>query len=291
MNDEPPQSVGVVGTGTMGAPIARNLAASGFEVYAWNRTVDRVNALDPADVKPVEHVVDLAGCDVVVTMLSDAAAVEAAMVDSGLLGAMGAGSVWLQMSTIGPRATRALMERCALAGPAFVDAPVLGTKQPAEQAALTVLLSGDAGPVARSDGVLAAVSAKRLVVGSADEASRLKLVVNAWLLGMVGALAESLTLAEDLELDPDWFLQAIEGSAVDTPYAQLKGPAMLKGSFPPSFPLRLAHKDARLLLQEEAVAGTRKAFAEAAAEALDEAMRLELGDLDVAAVAQVYRER
>lgn len=291
-NGQTIRRVGVVGTGIMGSPIARNLAAAGFEVSAWNRTASRSAPLEAHGVRVAKRAADLGECDAVITMLSDAPAIESAVIASSLFEALRPESLWLQMSTIGPEATLRLLDHCAAQdGPRFLDAPVLGTKEPAEQAKLKVLISGDPAAAERVKDVLSAISVQQLWLGHADEASRLKLVVNAWLVAMVGTLAETLTLAEDFDLDPASFLEAIKGSAIDTAYAQLKGPAILAGQFPPSFPLRLANKDVQLLLAEEAVSDTRKAFVETAAAALDEAVAQSFGEADVAAVGQVYRQR
>ena len=168
--------VAVLGTGIMGAPMARNLAAAGHDVRAWNRSPEKAEGIDGVEaVREIGEAVR--GADAVVTMLSDAGAVEAVVREA--LPHLD-GSVLVQMSTIGPEATARL--RAQEVQP-FVDAPVLGTKAPAEQGKLIVLASGPEDQRERLAPVFDAVGAKTLWLGEAGAGSRLKLVLNTWLLG------------------------------------------------------------------------------------------------------------
>jgi 3-hydroxyisobutyrate dehydrogenase len=154
------------------------------------------------------------------------------------------------MSTIGIAATEAVAHECATRGVTLVDAPVLGTKEPAEQGKLVVLASGPDDALGRCEPVFEAVGARTLKLGEAGAGTRLKLVVNHWLLSLVAALAESIKLAQDIDVDPRAFLEAISGGPVGPAYADLKGAAMIEGEFsPPSFPLALAGKDLDLVLE------------------------------------------
>ena len=223
--------VAVLGTGIMGAPMARNLAAAGHEVSAWNRSREKAEPLAEHGITVAGSVAEaVAGAEVVVTMLADAPAVEAVAEEA--LGALD-GAVLAQMSTIGLAATDRLAQRAADAGVAFVDAPVSGTRQPAEEGKLVVLASGPEEVRERVDPVFDAVGAKTVWLGEAGEAQRLKLVLNTWLLGLTEALAEAIALAEGLGVDPRRFLETIDGAPVGAPYAQVKGPMMIDGEFRP----------------------------------------------------------
>src|SRR4051794_11338022 len=137
--------IALLGTGTMGAPMARNLAEAGFDVRVWNRTLDKARAVDGAEAcsSPAEAA---AGADFVVTVLSDGDAVEESVRDLDF-----GDATWLQMSTVGMAATERLM---SVAGDVpFVDAPVVGTKKPAEEGKLVVLASGPAEAVERAQAV------------------------------------------------------------------------------------------------------------------------------------------
>ena len=280
--------IAVLGTGIMGAPMARNLAAAGHEVSAWNRSREKATPLAEHGVSVAGSVAEaVAGAEVVVTMLADAPAVEA-VADDEALGALD-GGVLAQMSTIGLAATERLAQRAAAAGVPFVDAPVSGTKQPAEQGTLLVLASGPEDVRARVAPVFDAVGAKTVWLGEAGSGQRLKLVLNTWLLGMTEALAEAIALAEGLGVDPRTFLETIDGAPIGAPYAQLKGPMMIDGEFPPAFPLDLAAKDAGLALEAAEQAGLRLGALAAVAAQMRRASADGHGDEDMAATIHASR--
>jgi len=273
----------VLGTGTMGDPIARNLLGAGLAVRVWNRTRERAEPLGEAGAtvcdSPGEAV---AGAAFVLTVLPDAGAVEETMED-GAFAALDGNAVWIQSSTVGVVAAERFAELAAEHGVGYVDAPVLGTKEPAEQGELVVLASGRAGLIERCRPVFDAIGRETRVVGEAGAGSRLKMVVNAWLLAVTAAAAESIALAEGLGLDPRAFLDAMEGSQIDTPYLHLKGEAILERSFDPSFRLRLAEKDAGLVLEASRQAKVELTVASAVHEAFARAVELGHGDEDMAA--------
>ena len=279
--------VAVLGTGIMGAPMARNLRAAGFDVHAWNRSPEKAQALADAGIEPADAIADaVAGAGVVITMLSDGDAVEA--VAGEALAAMD-GAVLLQTSTIGPEATARLAERAAEAGVPFVDAPVLGTKAPAEEGKLIVLASGPEDVRERVDPLLDAIGAKTLWLGEAGAGSRLKLVINTWLLALTEGLAEAIALAEALDVDPQTFLDTIDGGPMGAPYANLKGKLMMERDYPPSFPLELALKDARLALAAAEEQGLRLGALAAIAEQMERAVEAGHGKDDMAATIQASR--
>ncbi len=161
----------------------------------------------------------------------------------------GDGVLWLQMSTIGEAGT----ERCAdLAGRrdvVLIDAPVLGTRQPADEGKLVVLASGPATVRNRVQPVFDAVGQKTIWVGEAGAGTRLKLVANNWVLTVTEGTAETLALAQGFGLDPRLFLEAIGGGTLDLPYLQIKSKAILDQDYTPSFRLALAAKDAALVAE------------------------------------------
>jgi len=279
--------VAVLGTGIMGAPMARNIAAAGHEVRAWNRTRERAEPLAQRGVTvagtPAEAV---DGADVVVTMLSDGAAVEAVVADLPFPD----GSVWAQMSTVGVEAIERLSARAAEAGVPIVDAPVLGTRAPAEQGQLTVIAAGPPDARERCAPVYDAVGARTVVLG--DEpgaATRMKLVLNAWLLALVEGLAESVALAERLGVEPARFLEIIDGGPLGPPYAKMKGTMMIERSYEPSFSLGLAAKDARLALEAAEAQGLELPALRAIRAQLEKAVEQGHGDEDMAAAVEASR--
>jgi 3-hydroxyisobutyrate dehydrogenase len=244
--------VAVIGAGgTMGLPMARNIANSGVQVRAWNRSREKAEPLAEEGVEILDTAAEAAsGATVLLTILSDADAVTSAMEGSdGVLAGAEDGALWLQMSTIGIEGT----ERCATLAEesslTLVDAPVVGTKQPAEQGTLTVLASGPEGARGRCEPIFDPVSQKVVWLGEAGIGTRMKLVVNAWLVTLVEGLGETIAFAEGIDLDPGQFLEIISGGPIDNAYTQMKGKMMIEGSFEPSFKLELAAKDARLVAE------------------------------------------
>ena len=133
-------SVAVLGTGIMGGPMAKNVAGAGLETRVWNRTREKAEGLGlPVAGSPAEAV---DGADIVLTMLAEGGAVESVMTEGGALDAMRDDAVWLQASTVGIAATERLSTLAEGRGIAYVDAPVLGTKAPAEKGEITILASG-----------------------------------------------------------------------------------------------------------------------------------------------------
>jgi 3-hydroxyisobutyrate dehydrogenase len=245
-------TVAVLGAGgTMGFPMARNLANAGIEVRAWNRSREKAEPLAEDGATVAGSAAEAArGADVILTMLADAEAVLATAEEA--LPEAGDEAVWLQMSTIGEAGTERAAGLAAQHGVAFVDAPVLGTKQPAEEGKLVVLGSGPEDQRERLAPVLDAVGARTMWVGEAGAGTRLKLVTNSWIVSVVEGGAETIALAQGLGLDPALFFEAIQGGPLDLPYLQTKGKSMIERSFEPSFALKHAAKDAALV--EEAIA-------------------------------------
>ena len=244
----PARRVAVLGTGTMGAPIARNLLRAGFEVRVWNRTPARAQALATAGaVVAAEPAAAAAGADVLITMLTDGNAVEQVMTGpGGALSELGPDAVWIQMSTVGVAWTDRLAELAARSGVAFVDAPVSGSSQPAADGQLVILASG-AGPVrSRVEPVFDVLGRQTSWLGRAGQGSRLKLALNNWLAVLVEGMAETITLSIALDLDPHLVLATVAAGPLASPYATNKGSAMLDADFTPGFPLQHAAKDAAL---------------------------------------------
>ena len=282
-------SVAVLGTGIMGAAMARNLLEAGMEVRVWNRTREKAEPLAADGAEVAETPTGAAeGADFLITMLSDTGAVEEA-VGGDVLAALAGGGVWLQMSTVGTEGCARLEELAAGRGVAYVDAPVLGTKEPAEQGALIVLASGPEEVREKIRPVFDAVGSKTFWLGPAGAGSRLKLVVNNWIVGLLGVLAETMALAEATGVDPARFLKVIEGGPLDLPYAQIKGKMMIDDEFPTSFSLKHARKDAVLVLEAAGEEDLRLPVAGAVTAHFDEALDAGHGEEDLAAVYRAVR--
>ncbi|WP_433870093.1 NAD(P)-dependent oxidoreductase [Saccharopolyspora sp. CA-218241] len=274
-------TVAFLGTGAMGAPMVRNLLRAGFTVRVWNRTRTKAEALaeDGAVVadSPSEAARD---ADVLVTMLIDGEATAGAGREA--VGALGDEALWLQMGTIGVRGMAQVVP--VASGVHLVDAPVLGTVRPAEQGTLTVLAAAPEAVRDRARQVFDALGRTMWVGADAAGAAgtRLKLATNAWVLALTNAVGESMALADSLGVDPRDFLEALDGTPTDSPYAHLKGTAILDGDYAPSFTVRGAFKDATLIA--EVTGGPlRLDVAEACRERFRRAVEAGHGDEDMAA--------
>lgn len=284
-------AIAVLGAGIMGAAMARNLISAGMEVRVWNRTREKAEPLADDGAKVADTPAEAAeDAGFVLTMLSNADAVaEAVDGEDGALSALPDDGVWLQMSTVGIEGHERLAKIAGERGVFYVDAPVLGTKEPAEQGQLIVLASGPEEVQAQCQPVFDAVGSNTLWLGSAGTGSRLKLVTNNWIVGILGVLAETVSLAEAIGADPWQFLQVIEGGPLGLPYAQIKGQMMIEKEFPTSFSANLARKDASLVFDAARAGGLRLPISEAAATHFDETIDAGHGEEDVAAVYQATR--
>ncbi len=277
----PTPSVALLGTGTMGVGMARNIAEAGLPIRVWNRTRDKAEAL--AEVATVAGSVPEAvdGADVVITMLWDTEAVATTMEQAR--GHLAEDAVWLQQSTVGVAGCARLRDLAADLGITYVDAPVLGTRKPAEDGALVVVASGPESARTMLTPIFDAIGRRTLWVGEAGNGSRLKLVVNAWVATILEGVAESLALARDLGLDPELFLEAVGGGPMDAPYIQLKGKNMLAGQLEPAFTLAGALKDVDLILEAAAGTGTELGLMPGVRAHLARAVEAGHGELDMAA--------
>ncbi|SHN06004.1 3-hydroxyisobutyrate dehydrogenase [Cryptosporangium aurantiacum] len=272
----------------MGAGMARNIAAAGLPLRVWNRT--RAKAEPLADVGAVvaetaASAVD--GAEIVVTMQFDADSVVAAIEAAN----PSAGMIWIQSATVGVDGTARLAELAAARGLVYVDAPVLGTRKPAEDGTLVVLASGPDDVQDRCAPVFDAIGSKTLWVGPAGNASRLKLVANLWVGVVTTGVAEALALAGSLGLDPQLFFRAVEGGALDAPYVHLKGGAMLADNYAPSFTMEGAAKDTRLIVDAASENGLDLPVARAVAERFATGVAAGHADLDMAATYLNYRAK
>lgn len=227
--------------------MARSMIRAGLDVTVWNRSQDKAAALAQDGATVVIDAADaVEGADVVVTMLYDADSV--VDVVAPIADRFADDAVWLQTSTVGLDGVRRLAEVARDHHIDLLDAPVLGTREPAEKGALTVLVGGDEALRERVAPVLEAIGAATLWVGSdLGDGHRLKLVANSWVLSLVTATGQAVSLAEGLGIDPALFFDAISGGPLDAAYAQMKGTAMVAREFPASFGADGALKDAGLI--------------------------------------------
>ncbi|MGQ5227776.1 NAD(P)-dependent oxidoreductase [Streptomyces sp. MN3] len=279
-------TVSVLGTGIMGAAMARNLLRAGHTVRAWNRTRAKADPLaaDGAHVAgtPADAV---ESADVVLTMLYDGPVALETM--RAAAPALPRGAVWAQCTTSGVEDVAGMAAFARDHGLRFYDSPVLGTRKPAEDGQLTVLA---AGPVAGRDAVTPvfdAVGARTVWTGedgAQASATRLKLVANSWVLAATAAAGETLALARVLDVRPDDFFALIAGGPLDMGYLHAKARLILEDRLSPAqFAVRTAAKDAGLIVRAGERHGARLDVAAAGARRLERAAAQGHGDEDMAA--------
>lgn len=248
--NRPLPMVTVLGAGTMGSAMSRRLLGCGFRVGVWNLHQAPLRALaetgaevfsDPQEA--VRH------SQVVLTTLPTADAVREVMTGAGVLNAMGPGHVWVQMGTIGVKETDKLSEevRSWYPGVLFVDAPVSGSRAPAETGQLLILASGpdDAKPIVHP--VFEALGRSTLWLGPAGSGSQMKLVLNTWLAFQTEGAAESAAIAERFGLRAENLLAALRGNPIASDYALAKLGRMIDGDYRADFSLDWALKDLDLV--------------------------------------------
>jgi 3-hydroxyisobutyrate dehydrogenase len=248
-------AVAVIGAGIMGSAMARNLAAAGLETRVWDGSPTAATALSGAGVAVAASAPDalpdvVRDAAVVITMLPTAAAVESVIFDGGAAAAFAEGSVWAQMGTIGVQASLDFRDRLAAVRPGvtFVDAPVSGSKGPAEQGQLLILASGPETAASPLRPVFGAIGRKTVWLGQAGQGSIVKLVVNAYLSILVEGVAETMELADRLGISHRQLADVIEGGPLDAPLAGAKLHKMDRGDYAPEFPLEWALKDVDLAI-------------------------------------------
>jgi 3-hydroxyisobutyrate dehydrogenase len=279
-------TVSVLGTGIMGAAMARNLARAGHSVRVWNRTRAKAEPLtaDGATVAgtPAEAVRD---ADVVLTMLYDGDAALGVMRDAAP--ALRPGTAWVQSTTAGLESVPALAAFAREHGLVFFDAPVLGTRQPAEAGQLTVLAAGPVEERPKVAPVFDAVGARTVWTGEDGAeagATRLKLVANSWVLAATAATGEALALSKALGVDPQRFFELIAGGPLDMGYLHAKADLVLGDRLtPPQIAVATAAKDARLIVAAGEANGVRLDVAAASAARLERAAAQGHADEDMAA--------
>jgi 3-hydroxyisobutyrate dehydrogenase-like beta-hydroxyacid dehydrogenase len=278
------------GLGQMGLPMALRLVEAGHEVAVWNRTPERAGPAVERGARPAATPAEAAaGAEAAITMLAGPEALEAVVfAPGGLAEALGTGATLIDMSTVGPRAVRAVASRLP-AGVGMIDAPVLGSIPQAVDGILKIFAGGPEDLCRRWFPVLQVLGTPRRV-GPLGSGAAMKVVVNSTLVTLMCTLGEALALADGLGLEEAAVLDVLADSPIGVTVHR-KRQLVESGRYPPSFRLALARKDAGLVTEAAAGAGVRAPVAEAAARWLTEALEEGLGDLDYSAVVAHIRGR
>jgi 3-hydroxyisobutyrate dehydrogenase len=285
------EPVAFLGIGTMGHGLATNALRAGIPTIVWNRDAGATRDLADGGASVAETPADAAQqAGIVVTMVTDADAVLSIAGDQGMLAALGADAVWVQMSTIGVAGierVRALVDS-ERPDVTLVDAPVSGSKEPAAQGHLTVFASGPDGVHDRLGPLFDAVGQRTIWVGPVGAGSRLKLTANAWLALAAEAVNTSVALARRLGLETETVIDALNGNPLVSPWQAAKLQRIAKDDYSAQFALSLALKDVHLALQ--AADDGRFAALERLADEWQQVVDRGLGDQDVTVVTQALEQ-
>lgn len=286
------EPVAFLGIGTMGRAMATSALRAGIPTIVWNRDPKATRDLAEFGAEVAETPADAARqAEIVVTMVTDVNVVESIARDQGMLAALAPGAVWVQMSTIGV----AGIERVAAlvgserADVTLVDAPVSGSKEPAEEGKLTIFASGPDEVRSRLGPLFGALGQRTIWVGPVGAGSRLKLVANVWLALSAEAVNTSVALAGQLGLEVETVARALAGGPLVSPWQAAKLERIVQDDFSVQFALALALKDVHLAL--EAAGDDRFRTLASLADEWQEVVDHGLGDRDLTVVAWALEQR
>ncbi len=242
--------VGFLGLGIMGSNMAKRILASGYPLKVYNRTTSGAESLVAMGATLAKTPLELAQVsDVVIAMVSDDSALESVVFkDSGILPAMKDGKVFINMSTVSLDVVTKINRSVTAQGGVFIDAPVSGSKKPAEQGTLLILCGGDKEYVDKYAALLLTMGKKIMYAGKAGMGTKLKLTANLLLGGMMGILSEAVHFGAANGISPDIIFDMIDSSTLSSPLYTLKAGNILQHNFTPAFPLKHQYKDLNLVL-------------------------------------------
>ncbi|XP_077228947.1 glyoxylate reductase 1 [Tasmannia lanceolata] len=283
--------VGFLGLGIMGKAMALNLLCNGFKVTVWNRTLSKCEELlehgasvgeTPAEV--------IKKCKYTIGMLSDPSAALSVVFDKdGVLEQICNGKGYIDMSTVDADTSSRISEAITKKGGYFLEAPVSGSKKPAEDGQLVILAAGEKALYEEITPAFNVLGKKSFFLGQVGNGAKMKLVVNMIMGSMMNAFSEGLVLADRSGLSQQTLLDIVELGGIANPMFKQKGPAMIQSSFPPAFPLKHQQKDMRLALALGDENAVSMPVAAAANEAFKKARSLGLGDHDFSAVYEAVK--
>jgi 3-hydroxyisobutyrate dehydrogenase-like beta-hydroxyacid dehydrogenase len=277
----------------MGRPMAANLVKVGFPVTVWNRTAARMQPLVELGAKAAATPREAAAtADVLITIVSDPPALEQVLFgEHGALAGLRRGSVLIDCSTVSPALERRIAASCAERGVEALEAPVTGGTWGAEKGELVFMVGGPAETLARVEPVLGAMGKRWFHLGPHGAGQTVKLAMNMLFAIEVDALAEALALATAGGVPGEKLVEVMQSSMGRAPVLDVKAPLLLKHEYPPSFPLRLMHKDMTLALELAKQLSVPMPAGAAAREAYDAVLRAAREDLDYAAIGRYWEKK
>ena len=289
-------TVGFIGLGLMGGPMAKNLAKAGFPLVMWNRTREKAEELvresTGLDVKAGANPRETADkADFLITIVSDPPALEEVLFgQNGAIEGLRRGATYVDSSTVSPDLVRRIGTACAQRGVGFLDAPVTGGTWGADKGELVFMVGGEKEVLERAKPVLEALGKRIFLLGPTGAGQTVKLAMNLILALQVDALAEALALVATEGVPGERLIEVLQSSMARAGVLDVKAPFMLKNEFPASFPLRLMHKDMRLALELAKRHGLNLPAAEASYSTYDAVKKSSTDDPGYAAVARFWKK-
>jgi 3-hydroxyisobutyrate dehydrogenase-like beta-hydroxyacid dehydrogenase len=283
------EKVGFLGLGIMGAPMAANILKGGYPLLVYNRTPARTGPLAQLGAGVAASPRALAqATEVTVAMVTGPEAIDDLLFGpEGAAPALNSSKVFIQMSSVSPRFTRELALRLASTGVGFIDAPVSGSKKPAEEGALVILAGGEPELVKAATPLLSTMGKKVVYCGPVGQGAMMKMMINLLLGLMMEGFAEALNFGKAGGLDFDAMLDVVSSGPLNCGLYQMKAELLRRGDFPPAFPLKHMTKDLKFLVDTAYETGAPLPVGHLLLHLYRLGVSQDLGDLDVAAVARV----
>ncbi len=286
------RKLGFIGLGIMGRAMAENLLKSGSSVTVYNRTRARAEEMKSLGARVADTAADAArGSDVVISMVSDPAAVRDVILGhGGAVEGLGQGAVLIDCSTIDPKTTMEVSEAARSRGASFLDAPVTGSKIGAEKGELIMIVGGTPELIASVQDVFDVISKKVVIAGPTGSGVWMKLCFNTLVGQMIVGISQAVVTAKAAGLDPRVFLDLVMSGAIQSPFYAWKGGCILDRDFSTNFSTKLMRKDADLAIGAARDLGIPLIATESVRDALDRAIEAGYGEDDMCSYARVLEQ-
>ncbi len=277
---------GFIGTGIMGSRMAHNLLKGGYDLIVHNRTKEKADSLLEAGAEWADSPREAAEkADIIFTMLSQPDAVkDVALGKKGLLEGLKKGGLWVDCSTVNPAFSKEMEIKASDKGIRFMDAPVAGTKQPAEKGELSFFAGGSTKDFEEVKPLLEKMGKKILHLGECGKGTSMKMVVNLMLAAAMASFSEAMVLGKSLGFDEETLFNTLLGGPVTAPYLTAKKEKFAKGEYDPDFPLQWMYKDLLLVTGTAEENNINLAAANTVKKEFAEADKHGLGELDFSAL-------
>jgi 3-hydroxyisobutyrate dehydrogenase len=288
-----PPALGFIGLGTMGEPMALNLVKAGTPLTIWNRSIAARKRLADAGAAVAQDVEELfARCGVVFLMLADGAAIDAVLArgDPAFVQRVKGGTL-INMATVPPEYSKMLEADVRAAGGRYVEAPVSGSRKPAEAGHLVAMLAGEANDIDAVRTLLTPICRQSFVCGAVPGALRMKLAVNLVLITLVTGLAEAAHFAQRHELDMAQFVEVLDAGPMASDVSKVKAAKLLKQEFSRQAGISDVLKNNRLVVEAAREARIASPLIDVCFALYGETEALGLGDEDMVAVIRAIEQR